>query len=95
MAFDFNIVYIKGNIILHVNALSQLHFDVEASENCEDRILHWIETDVLPLTRLRLGIRQDPMLNRIIDEIKRNTWNNCSMAERSYKESIHKLRVEK
>lgn len=34
---------------------------------------------------------QDPVLSRISDRIKRNTWSNCSIAERPYKESRHKL----
>lgn len=53
--------------------------------------MHLIETDVLPLNQFRLGTRQDSVLNRIMDRIKRNTWSNCSMAERLYKESRHKL----
>lgn len=51
IALDFDIVYIKGNTIPHVDALYWLNFEsknVETSENCEDRILHWIEMDVLP-----------------------------------------------
>ena len=38
---------------------------------------------------------KDPVLSWISDRIKRNTWRICSMAERLYKESYHKLTVEK
>lgn len=51
--------------------------------------------DVLPLNHLRMETREIPMLSRISDRIKRNTWSNCSVAETFYKESKHKLTVEK
>ena len=50
MAFDFDITFVKGNIITHVDALSRLRFhneNGEEHENSEDRIIQRMETDVL------------------------------------------------
>lgn len=58
----------------------------------QDRSLHRTETDVLPLNRLRLGIRQDPVLNT--ERIKGKTSSHCSMAKRTYKELKHKITIE-
>ena len=67
MAFDFDIIYVKRNTIPHVDVLSRLNFDsksLETSENSEDKILHWVETDVLLLNLLRMETKQDPVLRR-------------------------------
>lgn len=48
MAFDFDIEYIKGNFIPHVDILSRRKFnngELERSDNSEVKILHWIGTD--------------------------------------------------
>ena len=48
MVFDFDIEYIKGRIIPHVDALLLLKFHYEKKKeinNSEDNILHWVETD--------------------------------------------------
>ena len=51
MAFYLiNIIYVKGNTIQHVDALSRLRFQCENGEeheNSEDRIIQWVDTDVL------------------------------------------------
>ena len=50
MAFDYDIIYVKGNTIPHVDALSRLRFQSENGEeheNSEDRIIQWVEMDVL------------------------------------------------
>ena len=51
MAFDFDIEYVKGNSIPHVDALSRLRFYKESKdkteEEFEDTFLHWVETGVL------------------------------------------------
>lgn len=58
MAFDFDIRYIKGNAIPHVDVLSGLHFKRGQKdsilENMEYEFLHCIDTDVLPLNQLGL-----------------------------------------
>ena len=50
MVFDLDIIYVKGNSISHVDALSRIRFlseNGEEHENSEDRIIQWVETDVL------------------------------------------------
>ena len=96
MDFDFDIMYVKGNTIPHVDALSRLRFDEEDGEiQDSEGILHWVETDVLPTKRLQEETMQDPILNGISYRIRKNAWSNCSMAERPYKEVRHKLTMDK
>ena len=96
MAFDFDIIYVKGNTIPHVDALSRLTFDQEDEErNDHEEVIHWVETDVLQAERLREETVQDPILNGIVNRIRRNAWNNCSIAERPYKENRHKLTMDR
>ena len=47
MAFDFDIEYVKGNSILHVDVLSRLQFYKDKTEEeFKDTFLYWVETDV-------------------------------------------------
>ena len=73
MTFDFDIMYMKGNIISQIDALFRREFGnkkVENYENAEDKILHWVETDVLPLNRYKIETSQDLILIRDTREIK-------------------------
>ena len=92
MAFDFDIEYVKGNSILHVDAISRLQFYKESKdkteEEFEDTFLHWVGTDVLSLDRMAVETRHEPVLSRITLRIRKNKWGNCSLVERSYKEMI-------
>ena len=88
MAFDFDIEYVKGNSISHVDALSRLWFYKESkdkTEESEDTFLHWVETNVLSLNKMAAETRRDPVLSRIILRIRKNAWGNCSRAETPYK----------
>ena len=74
MAFDFDIEYVKGNSIPHVEALSGLQFYKESKDKTdefEDTSLHWVETDVLSLDRMAAEIIHDPVLSRITSRIKK------------------------
>ena len=75
MAFDFDIEYVKGNSIPHVDALSRLRFYKESKnkteEEFEDTFLHWVETDVLSLDRMAAEIRHDPLLIWITSRIRK------------------------
>ena len=73
MAFDFDIVYVKGSTIPHVDALSRLNFVNKQKEINEDRekILHWVEADALSVEHLKEEILQDPVLSKISDRIKK------------------------
>ena len=75
MSFDFDIEYVKGNSIPHVDALSKLQFYKESKdkteEGFEDTFLHWVETDVLSLDRMAAGTRHGPVLSRITSRIRK------------------------
>ena len=73
MAFNFDIVYVKGRTIPYVDARSRLTFVNEQKEINVDteEILYWVETDALPIGRLKEETLQDPVLSRISDRIKR------------------------
>ena len=96
MAINVDIMCIKKNTIPHVDAQSKLKFGnekVENHENEEEKILHWVEINVLFLpNRLRIEVRQDPVLSQILERI-RNIGNTCSMAERPFKENIVTLSI--
>ena len=97
MVFDFDTEYIKGSTISNVDTLSQLKFHNEKKEmdnNSEDEILHWVETDILPFQCLKTETLQDPIFNNVYWRIKRNRRNDCSSAERPYKEVRHRLTIE-
>ena len=76
--------------IPHKDALPRLRFYKESKdkteEKFEDTFLHWVEIDVLSLNRMTAETRHDPVLSRIISRIRENIWENCSRAERPYKE---------
>lgn len=82
MAFDFDIEYVKGNTIPHVDALSRLRFYREEKdkndEEFEDTFLHLVETDVISVDKMATETTNDPVLNRIMSRIKQNRWGNCS-----------------
>ena len=75
MAFDFNIEYVKGNSIPHIDALSRLRFYKESKdktvEEFEDTFLNWLETDVLYLDRMAVKTRHNPVLSRITSRIRK------------------------
>lgn len=75
MTFNLDIVYVKGNTIPQVDALSRLQFKNETEEKqeiAEDKIIHWVEMDVLPLKKFKIETKQDPILSRIVERIRNN-----------------------
>ena len=73
MLFDFDIEYVKGIPIPHVDALSRLQFYKEPkdkTEESEDTFLLWVDTDVLSLDRMAAETRHDPVESRIISKEK-------------------------
>lgn len=82
----------------HTDTLSRLNFNiqnVETKDSCEDRILHWVETDVLSFRWIKFETDQDPILKRILNRIWNNVWSNCSMGERPFKEASYRLTIER
>ena len=64
MAFDFDIIYVKGNTTPHVDALSRLRFQSENGEeleNLEYRFIQCVETDVLTRKTLSRETLEDPI----------------------------------
>ena len=98
MAFDFDIEYVKRNSILHIDALSRSWFYKESKdktkEEFENTFLHRVKIDVLPLDRMTIETRHDPVLIRIISRIRKHYKKNLSGAERPYEEIRHKLTIE-
>ena len=96
MVFDFDIIYVKGNTIPHVDILFRLKFQSENGEkheNSEDRITQWVKMDVLSHKTLSIETQQDLILSGILE--RKNVWSNCTIAERLFKEVRHKLMVER
>ena len=92
-AFDYEIMYVKGDSIPHVDALSRLNFvegdelniEYEDGHELGESVVQWTETDVLSLERLRWATSNDSILAKIMIRIRLNTWNNCSPCERPFK----------
>ena len=66
MMFDFDIIYVKENTIPYVDALSRLRFrseNGEEHENSEDRIIQWMEMDILSHSEQRNLTRPDSKQN--------------------------------
>ena len=96
--FDFDIIYVKGNTIPHVDTLSRLRFQSENGEeheNSEDWIIQWVETDVLSRKALNKETQQEPILSWMLECIRKNVWSNCTIVERPFKEAWPKLTVER
>ena len=75
MAFDFDIEYVKGNSIPHIDALSKLQFYKKSKDKTEEEFentfLHWVKTDVLSLDRMVAETRHNPVLSRITSRIRK------------------------
>lgn len=74
MSFQFDIGYMKVNIILYVEALSILRFIIfereKLVEKFEVTFLHWIENDISSIDKSAEDTKQDSILNRIFFRIK-------------------------
>ena len=57
----------------------------EEHENSEERIIEWMETDVLSRKTLSRETQRDPILSGIFERIRKNVWSNCTLAERLFK----------
>ena len=97
MALDFDIIYVKGNTIPHVDALSRLKFQSENGEeheNSEDRFMQWVETDVLSRKTLNSETQQDLILSGILEHIRKNVWSIYTIVKRPFKEARYKLMID-
>lgn len=63
MMFDFDIEYVKGNTISHVDALSGLRFIISESkkrDKFENNFLNLVETDILSRNKLAMIRSETP-----------------------------------
>ena len=61
----------------------------------EDRIIQWVEMDVLSRKTLSRETQQDPILNGILERKRKNIWCKCTIVERPFKKARDKLMVER
>ena len=102
MAFDYDIMYVRGDSIPHVDALSRMSFDDEDLPEpsnawdgiSEESFVQWTETDILSATEIMNESRNDPLLSSIMKRIEQNKWSNCSVPERPFKAVRDTLSVE-
>ena len=91
MIFDFDRVYVEGNSIPHVDALSRLRFtrSQKIKEEFEDTFLHWVEIDALPLDRMAA----ETILSRITLRMRKNIWGKLFQGGKTLQR--HKLTIER
>jgi len=94
-AFDYEIMYKRGEAIPHADALSRLNFNSDRLPNENRSFIHLVETDTINIDQFREETENDSILKAIIKRIKTNRWSNCSVAERPFKSNKDKLTVEK
>ena len=99
-AFNYEIYYVKGSEIPHVDALSWLEFinnvgfDERDHHDDDDFFIHLVETDVIKHETIKLETANDNILSGILKRILNNNWSNCSVVERPFKSLKNKLTVE-
>jgi len=89
--YDFEIKYIKGKDIPHVDAMSRLSFKNEEVDNAQDlTVCETINSvvfahELLDEELVVFEINFSPLLTTIKNRIKSGYWNNCSQAEQPFK----------
>ncbi|PAA93146.1 hypothetical protein BOX15_Mlig023152g1 [Macrostomum lignano] len=94
MAFDYDIVYTKGESIPQVDALSRLDFEGDSDTELTERpesIIHWTGEAVIPWQELKSETQRDRLLLDVMKRVAVNRWSNCSPAERPFKAIRHAL----
>ncbi len=98
MAYDYDIEYVKGEEIPHVDALSRLKFIDNKNDTEEDNILnesiHWTEGCGITWKELMQETMSDRFCRGIRKRISTDNWRNCSPAEMQFKKVIRALTVE-
>ena len=98
IAFHFDITYVKGNTITHMDALSRQRFPIKNGrdhENSEDRIIQWVRTGVLSRKTLGRETQQDQLLSVILEGIRKKLCSHCTRVEKPFEETKHRLTVER
>lgn len=98
MAFDYDVIYTKGDAIPQVDALSRLDFDGDNSTSEDggegESLVHWTGGTVIPWEELGLETQRDPLLKDVASRVKFNRWSNCSPAEKPFKSIRSALAVD-
>ena len=86
--FDYEIKYVKGENIPHVDALSRLDFstagdadNVHVGKEEEGTFVHWTEMDIASLEEMKLETCRERLLMDILRHVETNKWSACSVAE--------------
>ena len=95
-AYEYDILYVKGESIPHVDALSRLNFSDDAKEGkgYQESFVHWAETDVISMEELRRETSRDSVLSGILRRVSNDCWGGCSVVERPFKSVRQCLSVE-
>lgn len=100
MAYDYSIRYVKGADIPHVDALSRMKFKTDVAKDTDDAELAALinciefEKSVLDLTRVQNEVTADSFTQNICHRVRSGNWNNCSQAEKPFKDVAKKLTIE-
>ncbi len=94
MAFDFDIIYVKGSNIPHADALTRLRFADNSHDWISEKSIHWTAEETIPWKILQEETARDRLLQDIIKRIQSGRWSNCSQAERPYKMNKHRLMID-
>jgi hypothetical protein len=97
MAYDFDIKYIKGNEIPHVDALNRLEFKNDDGEEC----LKACHVDmcgsgfrgVISEDEIQIATKNDPVLTSIKRRILSQRWSGCSQAEQPFRHCRDQLSI--
>ena len=87
-AFEYDILYVKGESIPHADALSRLEFMDDQGEPEEvTSFVHWTETDVISLAELRHDTQVDPLMMSVIKRVLTNRWTKVLFHHLHYRPS--------
>jgi hypothetical protein len=96
-SFDYTVQYRPGSALPHVDAISRLRFNSDASAE-EDIVINNVWSDAaIPedlLQRVRALLPADKTAAAIIHRVKTQRWSDCSQRERPFLRARQTLRVE-
>ena len=70
----FDITYVKGNSIPHVDALSRLNYDDNSQATITENCVHWTTEEIIPWNELKEETKNDRLLQDIAQRIQSNNW---------------------
>lgn len=97
MGYDYDIAYVNGANIPHVDALSRMHFfenQDEDEDESDSEIIHWSDDIGITWKEIIQETMNDRLLCGIQNRIRKNDWRNCTPAESAYKKNSQALTIE-